>query len=84
LYTFSKFIESHSALLLSHDDESSRIWHKRFGHLISYTCNKLERKYWLMVYKTSISPGEYVKDMFSENTLKRNSTKESLGELMHL
>jgi hypothetical protein len=33
LYTFSKFIEPDSALLLTHDDESSRIWHKRFGHL---------------------------------------------------
>jgi hypothetical protein len=33
LYTFSKFIEPDSALLLTHDDESSRIWHERFGHL---------------------------------------------------
>jgi hypothetical protein len=34
-----------------------------------------------MVYQTSISPREYVRDVFSENTLKRNSTKESLREL---
>jgi hypothetical protein len=33
LYTFSKFIEPDSALLLTHADESSRIWHGRFGHL---------------------------------------------------
>jgi hypothetical protein len=33
LYTFSKFIEPDSALLLTHADESSRIWHKRLGHL---------------------------------------------------
>jgi hypothetical protein len=33
LYTFSKFIEPNSALLLTHPDESSRIWHERFGHL---------------------------------------------------
>jgi hypothetical protein len=33
LYTFSKFIEPDSALLLTHVDESSRIWHERFGHL---------------------------------------------------
>jgi hypothetical protein len=33
LYTFSKFIEPDSTLLLTHADESSRIWHKRFGHL---------------------------------------------------
>jgi hypothetical protein len=33
LYTFSKFIEPDSALLLTHVDESSRIWHRRFGHL---------------------------------------------------
>jgi hypothetical protein len=33
LYTFSEFIELDSALLLTHADESSRIWHRRFGHL---------------------------------------------------
>jgi hypothetical protein len=33
LYTFSEFIEPDFALLLTHADESSRIWHKRFGHL---------------------------------------------------
>ena len=29
-----------------------------------------------MFYRTSISPREYVRDVFSENTLKRNLTKE--------
>jgi WD40 repeat protein len=33
LYTFSEFIEPDFALLLTHADESSRIWNKRFGHL---------------------------------------------------
>jgi hypothetical protein len=33
LYTFSEFIEPDFALLLTHVDESSRIWHKMFGHL---------------------------------------------------
>jgi hypothetical protein len=33
LYTFSKFIEPDFALLLTHADESSRIWNERFGHL---------------------------------------------------
>jgi hypothetical protein len=33
LYTFSEFIEPNSCLLLTHTDESGRIWHKRFGHL---------------------------------------------------
>jgi hypothetical protein len=33
LYTFSEFIELDSALLLTHADESSRIWNERFGHL---------------------------------------------------
>jgi hypothetical protein len=33
LYTFSEFIESDSALLLTHANESSRIWHERFGNL---------------------------------------------------
>jgi hypothetical protein len=33
LYTFSEFIEPDYALLLTHAVESSRIWHKSFGHL---------------------------------------------------
>jgi hypothetical protein len=33
LYTFFEFIEPNSSLLLTHVDESSRIWHKRFNNL---------------------------------------------------
>jgi hypothetical protein len=33
LYTFSEFIEPDYTLLLTHADESSRIWHERFGNL---------------------------------------------------
>jgi hypothetical protein len=33
LYTFSEFIEPDYALLLTHTDESSRIWHEMFRHL---------------------------------------------------
>jgi hypothetical protein len=33
LYTFFEFIEPDYALLLTHADESSRIWHIRFGNL---------------------------------------------------
>jgi hypothetical protein len=32
LYTFSEFIEPDYALLLTHVDESSRIWHEIFGY----------------------------------------------------
>jgi hypothetical protein len=32
LYTFYEFIEPDSSLMLTHVDESSRIWHKKFGH----------------------------------------------------
>ena len=32
-YTFSEFIELDFASLLTHVDESSRIWHKKFRHL---------------------------------------------------
>jgi hypothetical protein len=31
LYTFYEFIEADSTLLLTHADESSRIWNERFG-----------------------------------------------------
>jgi hypothetical protein len=33
LYTFSEFILPDSALLLTHVDETSRIWHERYMHL---------------------------------------------------
>jgi hypothetical protein len=33
LYTFSEFIEPDFALLLTHVDERSRIWHERFRNL---------------------------------------------------
>jgi hypothetical protein len=33
VYTFSDFIEPDCALLLTHVDESSTIWHERFGNL---------------------------------------------------
>jgi hypothetical protein len=33
LYTSFGFIEPNSALLLTHADERSKIWHKRFGNL---------------------------------------------------
>jgi hypothetical protein len=33
LYTFSEFIEPDFALLLTHADERSKIWNKRFGNL---------------------------------------------------
>ena len=33
LYTFSKFNEPNFALLLTHADERSRIWHKRLRNL---------------------------------------------------
>ena len=31
LYTFSEFIEPDSALLLTHVDDSSRLWHERWS-----------------------------------------------------
>ena len=33
LYTFSKFFEPDFSLLLMHVDDSSRLWHERFGDL---------------------------------------------------
>jgi hypothetical protein len=33
LYIFYKFIEHDSSVLLTHVDNSSRLWHERFGHL---------------------------------------------------
>jgi hypothetical protein len=43
LYTFSKFIEPDYALLLTHADERSRIWHERFRHLNFKYMQKLSK-----------------------------------------
>jgi hypothetical protein len=44
LYTFSEFIEPDFALLLTHVDESSRIWHERFGNLNFRYMKQLRKK----------------------------------------
>jgi hypothetical protein len=44
LYTFSEFIEPDSSLLLTHADESSRIWHERFGHFNFIYMKHLRKK----------------------------------------
>jgi hypothetical protein len=44
LYTFSEFIEPDFALLLTHVDESSRIWHERFEHLNFRYMQQLSKK----------------------------------------
>jgi hypothetical protein len=44
LYTFFEFIEPNFALLLTHADESSRIWHERFGHLNFRYMQQLRKK----------------------------------------
>jgi hypothetical protein len=44
LYTFYEFIEPDYALLLTHVDESSRIWHERFGNLNLIYMQQLSKK----------------------------------------
>jgi hypothetical protein len=44
LYTFYEFIEPDFALLLTHVDESSRIWHERFGNLNFRYMHQLNKK----------------------------------------
>jgi hypothetical protein len=48
LYTFYEFIEPDSTLLLTHADESSRIWHERFKHLNFIYMQQLSKK--ILVY----------------------------------
>jgi hypothetical protein len=44
VYTFSEFIEPDFALLLTHADEISRIWHERFSHLNFRYMQQLSKK----------------------------------------
>jgi hypothetical protein len=44
LYTFFEFIEPDYVLLLTHADESSRIWHERFEHLNFRYMQPLKKK----------------------------------------
>jgi hypothetical protein len=48
LYTFSEFVEPDSALLLTHVDESSRIWQERFRNLNFRYMQQLSKK--ILVY----------------------------------
>jgi hypothetical protein len=43
-YTFFEFIEPDCPLLLTHADESSRIWHERFNHLNFIYMQQLRKK----------------------------------------
>ena len=43
LYKFTKFIDYDSSFLLTHANDSSRVWHERFGHLNLGTCNDFPR-----------------------------------------
>jgi hypothetical protein len=84
LYTFSEFIEPDSALFLTHVDESSRIWHERFGHLNFRYMQQLSKK----ILVDGLPSIHFYKGVCEgcvvENTLKINSTKESLREPPHL
>jgi hypothetical protein len=44
LYSFFEFIEPNSELLLTHAEESSRIWHERFYHLNFRYMKQLSKK----------------------------------------
>jgi hypothetical protein len=44
LYTFSKFIEPDSSVLLTHIDDSSILWHESFGHLNFRYMQQLSKK----------------------------------------
>jgi hypothetical protein len=44
LYTFTKFIELDSSVLLTNVDDSSRLWHERFGHLNFRYMQQLSKK----------------------------------------
>jgi hypothetical protein len=84
LYTFSQFIEPDSSLILTHADESSRIWHERFGNLNFRYMQQLIKQILVDGLSDIHFSKEYVRDVFSENTLKRNLTKESLSKFLHL
>jgi hypothetical protein len=44
LYTFSEFIDPDFSLLLTHVDESSRMWHERFVHLNFIYMKQISKK----------------------------------------
>jgi hypothetical protein len=81
LYTFSEFIEPDSALLLTHADESSRIWHERFKNLNFRYMKQLSKKRLVDgLLDIHFSKGIYEGCVLGKH-LKRNSTKERLREL---
>jgi hypothetical protein len=80
LYTFSKFIAKYdSDLLLTHVDDTSRLWHKRFNHLNFKYMQQLCKQDMVTTCPTYIFPKEFVKDAFLENIPKRSLRKGRPG-----
>ena len=71
LCTFSNFIEPDSSVLITHVYDSSRLWHKRFGHLNFRYMHHLARKGWSLDYLISTFPKGFVKDVFLVRIHKR-------------
>jgi hypothetical protein len=44
LYKFTKFTDYDSSLLLTYANESSRVWHERFGHLNFRYMQRISKK----------------------------------------
>jgi hypothetical protein len=44
LYKFTKFVDHDSYLLLTHVDDSRRVWHEIFGHLSFRYMQRIEKK----------------------------------------
>ena len=98
LYIFSEFIEPDSALLLTHADESSRIWHERFGHLNFRYMQQLSKKIlvdgipYIHLSKEVCEGcvlGKYPKEKFDKGKSQRASTpldlihSDLMGPFLH-
>jgi hypothetical protein len=76
LYTFSKFIEPDFALLLTHVDEGSRIWHKIFGHLNFRYMQQLSKK----ILVNSLQDIHFSKGVCEGSVLKHPQDKFDKGK----
>jgi hypothetical protein len=82
LYTFSEFIEPDFSLQLTHADESSRIWHKRFGHLNFRYMQQLSKNILVdglldILFSKGVCEGCVLKKHPQEKFVKGNSQRAS-------
>jgi hypothetical protein len=89
LYKFTNFVDHNSSLLLTHVDDSSRVWHEIFGHLNFRYMQRLAKKRMVkgfpnIHFSEAVSEGCILGKHHEEKFEKRKAKRTSSSlELVH-